>query len=514
MRRLAVVMIALALAGCTPSGQQPSPTPSPSASGQSSPGAGGPATPPESPASASPTMSLPPLGERYSLPATATPASWGEPLGSLVGKAPSASNKRSREGWRVDLMGVYRLDGERALVEIRLNADQARGQHGLGVWTAPGSSQNFHANDPANGGYAALFDEFSDVKLTVDGDDNTYLPVRTTTNHCLCTMSNDLYRGLGDLPVYVVMTIPEGAQAVTLTLDDVGAFTDIPLAPAPPQRTVTPLTGGYQLRLVDATLASAGTVRVRFAVERALAQDGVRDRSIHKLEGFSPWKVKIGNYYVFRNLLSLSDTGVEGGWPRVDQDWNCLSCTELKNVYDVGSAIDGEIDLPDPGTGGLFIAPTAGWMLSAAGITGTRARATTGLVEYQTRFSSPGAVVSGGEVVELDTSVLFATNSDKLTAKANQVLDKAADVLRDQDGRTVAVVGHTDSTGTASYNLDLSKRRARSVRDALASRLGSGWTFTTQGRGESDPKIKETGLSGADLKQARALNRRVEVTVK
>jgi outer membrane protein OmpA-like peptidoglycan-associated protein len=43
--------------------------------------------------------------------------------------------------------------------------------------------------------------------------------------------------------------------------------------------------------------------------------------------------------------------------------------------------------------------------------------------------------------------------------------------------------------------------------------LGSGWSFEVSGKGESEPKVKESGLSGSALEKARQANRRVEVTV-
>jgi outer membrane protein OmpA-like peptidoglycan-associated protein len=113
----------------------------------------------------------------------------------------------------------------------------------------------------------------------------------------------------------------------------------------------------------------------------------------------------------------------------------------------------------------------------------------------------------------LNTAVLFDTDKAVLTKKAGRVLDEAVKVLKAQDGRVLRVVGHTDTTGTAEHNLDLSKRRAAAVRAGLEERLGSGWSFEVSGKGESEPKVKESGLSGSALEKARQANRRVEVTV-
>lgn len=502
----AAVLAAVVLTtGCT--GPEPAPSPDPPSSA--------PASQTPTPASPTPTVSTPPLGETYQIPAGAQPVEWGEPIATAMGKPLPAGTRatvRDREGWQVDLMGVYRLASDRVLVEVRLDAAQAK-HDTLATWTEPDYSYQARSWMWQTEGYDALFSEFSDVKLTVADDDNTYLPVRTSTSFCLCTMANAHFRELGGFPVYVVMSAPADAATVTLTIDNVGGFEDVPVAAAPPERTVTPLGGGYQLRAQNAAAAVPGRLRVRFAVERAEAPDGVRTRSVDKLEGSSPWKVYADSRSQFRNLIALAGTGAHGGWPAADSKQGCSSCTDLKSPSKPGDAVDGEIELPDPGGDGLLLAPTAGWPLTMPQTGDGRGPADAGVVEYLTRFTAPGVVVTGGDLLDLDAAVLFATDSAKLTTKANAVLNKAAQTLREQDGRSLRVVGHTDSTGSASHNLELSKRRAAAVRDGLASRLGDGWTFTVEGRGESDLKVKEAGLSGADLKRARALNRRVEVSV-
>lgn len=500
-----VVVVALMFTGCTPQiSSAPTPTqPSGTPTAQAS-----------SPVP-SPAPSAPPLGERYEIPGGPQPVDWGEPIASLTGKplpAGTGTTAQDPEGWRVDLMGVYRLDPERVLVNLRLNADQAAKQHGLAVWTEPDYGWMWREKTHNTGDHETLFDEFSALKLTVDSDDNTYLPVRTPSSFCLCTMTNELYRGLGDFPVHVVMTTPAGAGTVTLSLDNVGDFEDVPVSQLP-ERTVTPLTGGYQLRLVTASVSSPGALRARFAIERAVAQEGIRDRGLSRLDGSSPWEGSGNAFGMFQNLMSVTASGTEGGWPANDAEDSCASCTELVEVREVGTAVDGEIDLPDPGGGQVLLAPTAGWLLTMPDLEAGRTRAAAGLVQYLTRFSSPGVVVTGGEVVNLDASVLFATDSATLSGKAEAVLDKAAEALLEQGGRSLRVVGHTDSTGSAAHNRDLSERRAQAVRDGLAERLGPGWTFTVEGRGESDLKVQESGLSGGDLTRARALNRRVEVSV-
>ena len=127
--------------------------------------------------------------------------------------------------------------------------------------------------------------------------------------------------------------------------------------------------------------------------------------------------------------------------------------------------------------------------------------------------TSQGAVsVEGNKRVALDTDVLFAFGSAALTPSAGKALEDAATVLRQQPSRRVGVYGHTDSKGETAFNQTLSQRRAHTVRDALGSRLGTGWTFEVKGFGESQPVAPETA-SGAPYATGAARNRRVELTV-
>jgi outer membrane protein OmpA-like peptidoglycan-associated protein len=80
-------------------------------------------------------------------------------------------------------------------------------------------------------------------------------------------------------------------------------------------------------------------------------------------------------------------------------------------------------------------------------------------------------------------------------------------VFSEFDKTIVEVAGHTDSTGTDSYNQALSERRAGSVAAYLRSRKISGDRMITVGMGEARPIADNTTEAG------RQLNRRVEITV-
>ncbi|MFV2172670.1 OmpA family protein [Actinomadura sp. LOL_016] len=119
---------------------------------------------------------------------------------------------------------------------------------------------------------------------------------------------------------------------------------------------------------------------------------------------------------------------------------------------------------------------------------------------------------SGSDVtVNLRTDVLFAFDSAKLSGRAKQVLDEAAEEIKakaDPNKRPLTFNGHTDSKGADGYNLKLSRDRAESVMAELKKRLGGAFKYSAHGKGEAEPIAKE---GGKDDEKARARNRRVEI---
>ena len=100
----------------------------------------------------------------------------------------------------------------------------------------------------------------------------------------------------------------------------------------------------------------------------------------------------------------------------------------------------------------------------------------------------------------------FDFNSDRLRQESEPTLREIAEVLHRHPEWKLSVEGHTDSIGTDQANLDLSRRRAASVKYALASRFQiDGSRLTTEGYGESRPQDTNETLQG------RARNRRVEL---
>jgi outer membrane protein OmpA-like peptidoglycan-associated protein len=100
----------------------------------------------------------------------------------------------------------------------------------------------------------------------------------------------------------------------------------------------------------------------------------------------------------------------------------------------------------------------------------------------------------------------FSFNSADIRDESLPRLKEIADVMKRHPDWRLAVNGHTDNIASDSYNLDLSKRRAAAVKDALVKRYAvDAARLTTAGFGESQPQDSNDTLEG------RARNRRVEL---
>jgi len=112
-----------------------------------------------------------------------------------------------------------------------------------------------------------------------------------------------------------------------------------------------------------------------------------------------------------------------------------------------------------------------------------------------------------GTVITMPGEVLFASGHADLMPGAKAKLDRIVDVLKQQGDHQITIEGHTDSRGTDALNMDLSQRRAESVRDYLVSRGLTEDKIKATGKGESSP------VATNDTAVGRAQNRRVELVI-
>jgi outer membrane protein OmpA-like peptidoglycan-associated protein len=131
-------------------------------------------------------------------------------------------------------------------------------------------------------------------------------------------------------------------------------------------------------------------------------------------------------------------------------------------------------------------------------------------VEVEVEVVEPEPVVEpapAAPVAIVLTNVGFASNSDELTPESQPALDDMAEQIKQHPEITkIDVVGHTDNTGAAAYNKDLSQRRAQSVVDYMTS-VGVTVPMTAIGMGEEEP------VADNNTREGRAQNRRVEMDI-
>lgn len=110
-------------------------------------------------------------------------------------------------------------------------------------------------------------------------------------------------------------------------------------------------------------------------------------------------------------------------------------------------------------------------------------------------------------VLSFKEPINFATNSDQLDADSTARIKQVANALKKYPDTSIRVAGHTDSTGNAAYNVDLSQRRAKAVAMALVDEGVAADKVSFVGHGASKP------IATNKTREGRAQNRRVELEV-
>ncbi len=120
-----------------------------------------------------------------------------------------------------------------------------------------------------------------------------------------------------------------------------------------------------------------------------------------------------------------------------------------------------------------------------------------GGVDLRRKLLSEGKISTNG--------ILFDSGSDKIQPQSYGIIRQISQVLMQDDSIKLNIIGHTDADGDDASNLELSKKRAAAVKNALINIYKiSGDRLQTDGKGESVPVGDNTTVDG------KAQNRRVE----
>lgn len=110
-------------------------------------------------------------------------------------------------------------------------------------------------------------------------------------------------------------------------------------------------------------------------------------------------------------------------------------------------------------------------------------------------------------VLNMPSNITFDSNRSEIKPLFFNTLSSVSEVFKEYKQTLIDVVGHTDSDGSDQSNYDLSRRRAASVAQFLASQQLDPNRFSVEGHGERDPVASNATASG------KAQNRRVEITI-
>ena len=122
----------------------------------------------------------------------------------------------------------------------------------------------------------------------------------------------------------------------------------------------------------------------------------------------------------------------------------------------------------------------------------------------------PGATVTRvgeGIAVSFASGLLYDFDSDVVKPTAAQNLRSLAQSLGKYPNTDILIVGHTDATGSDSYNQSLSERRAQSAQLFLVREGVSNSRLRATGRGETEP------IASNDTETGQSQNRRVEIAI-
>lgn len=127
----------------------------------------------------------------------------------------------------------------------------------------------------------------------------------------------------------------------------------------------------------------------------------------------------------------------------------------------------------------------------------TNLKVTTAAPDTRSKLITEGKLISYG--------IYFDVNKDVVKSESYGTISDIAKVLKENPTVSIKIIGHTDSDGNDAANLDLSKRRAASVKNSLVSQFGiDGSRIQTDGKGETQPIVQNTSSEN------KAKNRRVE----
>ena len=137
-----------------------------------------------------------------------------------------------------------------------------------------------------------------------------------------------------------------------------------------------------------------------------------------------------------------------------------------------------------------------------------------GYIPYTMSITNPGdsilvglTRIAKGNSITLN-NLYFDYDSDEILQTSNAEIERLSLFLKRNKQVCIEIIGHTDNQGSKSYNLDLSRRRAAALMNALIHKGIAANRLTSKGMGSEVP------ITTNDTEEGRAQNRRVEILIK
>jgi len=220
---------------------------------------------------------------------------------------------------------------------------------------------------------------------------------------------------------------------------------------------------------------------------------------------------------VFRSYATaLKDAGFEEvfackykacGGRRFNHSMNVNYLTESKDFRFLAAK------LPRPEAGNVYVSLYVGLSDTGGGKTFKRVITQLDVIETEALAEKMVAVDAGEMAKAIDATgrialygIYFDSDKTEIKPGSKETLDQIAKLLKDQGALKLVVVGHTDNQGKLDYNMDLSKRRAEAVKQALVADYGiEAGRLAAWGVGYLAPVASNRAEDG------RTKNRRVEL---
>lgn len=115
--------------------------------------------------------------------------------------------------------------------------------------------------------------------------------------------------------------------------------------------------------------------------------------------------------------------------------------------------------------------------------------------------------IGEGILLTFDSGLTFDYNSSKIKNSTKENLSDLSAILEKYSDTEILLQGHTDSSGSNDYNMELSEKRAKAVRNYLVQNKIDSRRFIIEGHGETMP------IADNNTEAGKQKNRRVELAI-